>query len=82
MRPGVIRLLYSRDNSSNALPFVLLPGDNEKEITSTPFLDFYVLYFFQVFAQIGNFARHLQTTYQERMKNTHDDPARRPESGP
>lgn len=34
MRPGVIRLLYSRDNSSNALPFVLLPGDNEKEITS------------------------------------------------
>jgi len=28
------RHLYSRDNSSNALPFVPLPGDNEKEITS------------------------------------------------
>ena len=25
---------------------------------------------------------NLQTTYQERTKNTHDDPARRPERGP
>lgn len=35
-----------------------------------------VLYFFQIFVQLGNFARHLQTIYQERKKNTHDDPAR------